>query len=406
MLRSRTFSLFVLFYLLAISASPANADHVIRVAGGKFDRRDTPVFADVPKLAGNRIELVTVKSAERLPAQRDMSQPERIWWIEPDLPAGESRQYRIETDSGASVATVMSVVDNGQALVVSHGDRPVLHYQRATMPSPLAAKPEHARSGFIHPVFSPRGSVLTDPMPADHLHQHGIMFAWRKTVFEGREVNFWEDSAGQGRIEHVEVLHIQSGPVFADFGVRLQHVDLTAPGGPRNVLTETWHVRAFATDGPFVWDLSSSQQTAGPSPLLMEKFHYGGFMIRGAKEWTADKGDAFLTSAGKGRLAGNHTRPLWVDMHGTVDGVHAGLTVMGHPQNFRFPQPVRLHPSMPYFCFAPMVLGDFEITPAQPFDSRFRFVAHDGPLDRLQAIRLWRDWSDPPLAHLETNGPS
>ncbi len=403
MLRFQTCPLFVLLLLSISSASLANEHQVIRVTAGDFDRRATPVFADVPKLTGNLIQLVDTESGKIIPAQRDTSRPTRVWWIERNLAAGQSRTYRITTDSSTEAATVMSIVDNGQALVVTHGDRPVLHYQHAIMPSPVAAKPRHARSGFIHPVFSPRGSVLTDPMPADHLHQHGIMFAWRKSKFEDREVNFWEDAAGQGRIEHVEVSQIQSGPVFAEFSVQLQHVDLTAPGGPKQVLTEMWNVRAFATQDPFVWDLSSTQQTVGPSPLLMEKFHYGGFMVRGAQEWTADKGDAFLTSDGKGRIAGNHTRPLWVDIHGTVGGAHAGLTVMGHPQNFRFPQHVRLHPSMPYFCFAPMVLGEFKIEAGQSFDSRFRFVAHDGPLDRLQAIRLWRDWSDPPTSSLESN---
>ena len=58
---------------------------------------------------------------------------------------------------------------------------------------------------------------------------------------------------------------------------------------------------------------------------------------------------------------GNHTRARWVDMHGPIGSQHAGLVVMGAMRNFRAPQTVRLHPNKPYFCFAPMALGEFKL---------------------------------------------
>jgi hypothetical protein len=279
----------------------------------------------------------------------------------------------------------------------------VLAYQHQILPSPAADKPFHARSGFIRSVFSPSGKELTDPMPADHLHQHGVMFAWRDTQFEGRSVNFWEDAAQQGKISHLETIDHSSGPVFGEFAVRLEHVDMTAPAGMIQVLSEVWRVRAYATATDFVWDLESTQTASSPSPLHMNQFHYGGLMVRGSAEWIKSPHE-ILTSNGDGRLSGNHTRPLWVDIHGAVTGEHVGLTTMGHPTNFRFPQPVRLHPTMPYYCFAPMVEGEFDIVPDQPYASRFRFIAHDGPLPRLKAVAYWRDWVNPPTAHISRRG--
>ena len=75
----------------------------------------------------------------------------------------------------------------------------------------------------------------------------------------------------------------------------------------------------------------------------------------------------------------------------------AGATLMCHPDNFRFPQPVRLHPDKPYFCFAPMVLGPFKIAPGKPYVSRYRFFVHDGKPDAKRIEALWNDYADPPV---------
>ena len=83
------------------------------------------------------------------------------------------------------------------------GTLPVLEYQTAVMPSADSEQPYFARSGFIHPVFDPQKRMLTDAMPPDHLHQHGIMFAWVNTTFEGRPVDFWNAKKQEGEIRHV-----------------------------------------------------------------------------------------------------------------------------------------------------------------------------------------------------------
>ena len=390
---------FIAILVSFLMTSMAHGQWSIRVDAGDHDRLLTPVSVVLPDAVDHRdqtVVLVEAQDNQRVPAQIDPRQPTRIWWLE-SISAGTQRTYRITLLDEADQASqqTVSVADNGQALVLANRGRPVLHYQHVTMASPVKDKPFHARSGFIHPVLTPAGKVLTDPMPADHLHQHGIMFAWRNTEFEGRSVNFWEDAAREGRISHSEIIDQCSGPVFGQFAVRIRHTDLTAPEGDKDVLSEVWRVRAYGTQQDFVWDLESTQTAASSSPLHMKQFHYGGFMIRGSAEWMSSP-HRILTSNGDGRFQGNHTRPLWVDINGAVQGDHVGLTTMGHPNNFRFPQPVRLHPSMPYYCFAPMVTAAFDIVPGQPFQSRFRFVAHDGPLDRSRAVSYWRDWASPP----------
>jgi hypothetical protein len=77
-------------------------------------------------------------------------------------------------------------------------------------------------------------------------------------------------------------------------------------------------------------------------------------------------------------------------MSGEIDGATCGLAALSHPQNFRSPQPVRLHPNKPYFCFAPMVLGDFRIEAGKPYVSRYRFVAFDGQGDASELDAIWK----------------
>ena len=60
--------------------------------------------------------------------------------------------------------------------------------------------------------------------------------SWRSTVFEGRNVNFWEQSARHGKVECVgrRGEGFRSGPTEASApGTRF--LDLTAPGGPKQV---------------------------------------------------------------------------------------------------------------------------------------------------------------------------
>ena len=79
-----------------------------------------------------------------------------------------------------------------------------------------------------------------------------------------------------------------------------------------------------------------------------------------------------------------------------MDGKLAGIAILGHPENFRAPQPMRINPDDPFFNFAPSQLGQFEIKPGQPYVARYRYVVSDGPADKVELDRLWNDYANPP----------
>jgi hypothetical protein len=412
---------------LAVVGSLGAADPpgvVIEVDAGKHERRNTPIFVPLPE----RLQKAVFLAAESLddhtvlPGQLTATlgrEPVGVFILRGTLPAGSKRRYRLTAAGEKVIADGAGYADTGKAEVLSLGGRPFLTYHDAVLDPPKGIEPVYRRSGFIHPLTTRAGLVVTDDFPPEHAHQHGLFFAWVNTTFEGRPVDFWNQAKRTGDVRHTGSPGFGRGPVAAEFTANLAHDALNSQSGPTRVLNEVWNVRVYDVPGYVVADVESVQTCAGDKALTINKYHYGGFGVRGSRRWsdrTAKGNDPpdqaksghsdFLTSEGKHRADGNHTRPRWVDLSGEADerGHVAGVTVFDHPGNFRFPQPVRLHPNMPYFCFAPMVLGEFEIAPGRPYVSRYRVVAHDGPPDKEAIERLWNDYADPPVVRVVEGG--
>lgn len=386
---------------------------ILEVQAGDHERGQTPVSVRLPKqlVDSKHLLLTRVDNHQSVNVQVLHDKvPHAVWLNDEPLPAGSSRRYRLAAADDSAETEHPPAVDiatDDRRILVTVNERPVLQYNHAAIEPPAGLDKAYRRSGYIHPVFDPEGRALTDDFAPDHPHQHGLFFAWTNTTFEGRHLNFWEQQRKTGSIEHVSIESQSGGPVFGQFMVRLRHADLTAPGGKKPVLDETWLVRVFAAVDPFLFDITSVQRCAGESPLTINQYHYGAMALRGTRLWltgkesqAADAESDFLTSEGKGRSDGNHSRPKWVDLYGKLDGRFSGIAVLGHPENFRFPQPVRLHPSKPYFCFAPLVDGDFEISTGKAYVSRYRYVVHRDRPNSQALERLWHDYAQPPVVKI------
>jgi len=312
----------------------------------------------------------------------------------------------VRGDAVAAGAGVVVAPEHGE-LRVNVGGAPVLQYRvdRAALPR-ADIKPEVVRAGYIHPVFSPAGQLVTDDYPSNHVHHHGIWTPWTKTSFQGRAPDFWNMQNKTGAEDLVAVDRTWSGPVHGGLEARLQMIDRSAPQ-PVVALNETWRLVVYAIDGAprpvRMFDLVVTQTCATADPLILPKYHYGSFGLRGAGAWNG-AGDAarFLTSEGiTDRIKGNDTRARWVFLGGlTPSGALAGTAALGHPDNFRAPLPVRLHPDMPYFSFVPQQLGEFRLEPGQAYVVRYRFVVADGDPDRAMLDAYWNGYARPAVARV------
>ncbi|MCY4223737.1 MAG: PmoA family protein, partial [Bacteroidetes bacterium] len=69
--------------------------------------------------------------------------------------------------------------------------------------------------------------------------------------------------------------------------------------------------------------------------------------------------------------------------------------ILSHPVNYESPQPVRIHPTEPFFNYAPTQAGAFSITHQQPMEWKYRFITYDGAHDSKLLEALWQDFASP-----------
>lgn len=381
----------------------AEAPKELTVTAGEFDRHDAPVEIrfEQPPGAG-ALELVD-ESGAAIPLQ--MIDAHRGAFMLPELKANGSRTYKIRQANATDQhgAGVEAKKTDG-TIVVSIAGKPAFTYQGAKTNPPKGYAAAYKRGGYIYPVLTPSGQNITDDYPANHKHQHGIWAPWTKTEFEGRHPDFWNMGEKSGTVLPVDYGDTFGGPVCGGFVAHNRQVDLSAKPEPKDALNETWHVVAYREGSignkPFYqFDLQITQTCASSSPLTLEQYRYGGLGYRGPKEWDhgADKCEV-LTSEGKTRANGNATRGRWVRYSGMLQGKPASIAIFNGPDDFRFPQPMRIFPDQPYFCYAPEQLGEFQIVPGKPFVQRYRFVVADGVLSPDELNHLWNDYGHPPKA--------
>ncbi len=368
------------------------------VFAGEYDREQTVVSVSLAdhELDQNEVWQVSeVVSDTIVPSQIDN---QRLLLILPEkIKAGDSQRFRMRATPNVKdqASQLIEVVSNDDAVAFRQAGKTVFTYHKTVVEPPTGVDPAYRRSGFSHPVVTPNGQIVSDAFPEDHPHQHALFAAWTKCKFDGHAVDFWNQAKKQGTVEHREVSIIEQGQVFNRMSAELVYVDLTKPEKPVDVIQETWTMQHFAIPGQHLFEIHSSQICIADKPLLLEEYLYGGMAFCGSGEWSDGQGD-FLTSDGKTRKDGNHTRPNWVAIHGKVNGQECGAAVFSHPANFRSPQPVRLHPQMPYFVFSPPVLGPFEIKPNDPpLNNRYLYVAFDGSPDVAELNQLWNDYAHP-----------
>ncbi len=384
----RTFPFLPLLLLIGACRSPSG--YVLEVKGTESLRPVAVVSIELPLRARAATWEARADDGTTYPVQTDPGGQSSM--ILDRLGAGEVRRLtlvRAEPRQGVVVTKHAGLVS------LSTDEGPVTAYHESKQPLPREdIDPIFHRSGYLHPVYTPTGLMVTDDYPPDHLHHHGIWSAWTRTAFQGRNPDFWNMGNRTGLVEHMGLDTLWEGPVHGGLRARLQQVDLTG-ATPTTVLNETWQVRVYNTDALHLFDVTVTQELAGDSIVHLLEHHYGGLGLRGARGWTGPVNTRFLTSEGRTRLDGHATRARWCHVGGMVAGEMVGIAVLGHPENYESPQPMRIHPDEPFFNFAPAQAGAFAIRPGEKYEMRYRFVVYDGDPDPDLLDALWEDFAYP-----------
>ena len=304
---------------------------------------------------------------------------------------------------------MLQLAENESAATIRQSGKIVLVYNKQSPPVPEGMNPMYHRSGFLHPVASPAGRVVTETFPFDHAHQHGIFTAWTKTKWHDREIDFWNLAGGTGRVLHQRIISTFANDGRIGFEADLIHRAEKEP--IVDILRERWKITVFETDGSYHgFDLQTTQQALTDIPLIIEQYHYGGVAYRGPVRWLAD-GDSDVkkqaadstpslvrepsdmsNDLGSDRIKGNHEHARWVSVSGQIEGQPVTITVLCHRDNFRAPQAARLHPAKPYFVFSPCVDDEFVIDRDHPFSGSYRYLISDAVPDTKWLCEQWDVW--------------
>lgn len=283
--------------------------------------------------------------------------------------------------------------------MILDGDNAVLTYHKAMVAPPEGIDPVYTRSGFIHPVKTPKGQVVTGIHPADHYHHLGLWHAWVKCKYGGEEVDFWNLKKKQGAVRYSSTLRLMAERHGAGFEVAQEHV--LYPGEKDReivVLKERFHIMARRVGGVYEIDYQTSQRNVTDLPLDLPAYRYGGPLAYRAPGHWVNGNSNYLSSEGRTRKDGHQTRSRWCAMYGPgteKEGAEmATIGILCHRDNHDFPQRMRVWPPTSndgriFFNYVPIQQTGWSIRPGQTSLMRYRLIVADGPPDTDQLNGRW-----------------
>lgn len=383
---------------LVLSVQPVYAQK-LEIDTGDFARRASIVTLHRPAASAGGTGGVLQSDDGRIRLPYQSGSDGKITFVLPAL--GAHQKLELSMVEGENFPNKAVAAKEDDRIQLSVRGKNVAAYQTTARTSPREnLDPKFLRGGYLHPLRTPSGKIVTDDYALNHLHHHGIWTAWTKTRFDGREPDFWNMGQGKGKVDFVSLGKSWSGPVETGLTALQKFTDLTS-GPPVDVLDETWTVRTYDTGATYhIIDLDSIQTTTGDKPLDLPIYHYGGIGIRGLEGWNGKDAARFVTSANiTDRNKANSQPAHWIAMSGeAAEGGTAGLAILSHPDNFRAPQPVRIHPNEPFISFAQQTNEAMSIKPGESYHSRYRFIIFDGEADAELIERLWQDYAHPVTA--------
>ncbi len=322
--------LILLTFFVSAIASFSQKTEVLRfsVEAGKYQRINTPMNLSLANIIVNDslslqlFELVKGKPVE-VPCQMEPgSYTAWLWWImEGATAAGMKRDYILYRTRGVSYRNIISSEVSSEKIELKKDQTRILDYQIALHYPPAGVDTMYKRNGFIHPMCSPSGNILTRIDAPDHYHHVGIWNPWTKVKTGNHVTDFWNLYLHQGTVKFAGINSTTDGPVYGGFDVRQEHIDFQGKNHNELTFNEVWDVRAWNAEpvaGAKAWlvDLTSFLSVAGDSAIVLEAYRYGGGIgYRATDEWNKDN-SWVNTSEGKTRANADGTDARWTDVGG------------------------------------------------------------------------------------------
>jgi len=263
---------------------------------------------------------------------------------------------------------------DGRSLELTDGGQPVLVYNHGLIRKE-GAPADRARCCYLHPVYAPDGTVVTDDFPRDHYHHRGISWMWPVVRIEGTQYDLW--TLRGIRTQFVRWTRREAGADSARLGIENGWYTGERKAAREIVDIVAWHVK----DGRRNLDLTLRfEALERPIEIVGEpaqKKGYGGLSFRFApREDTVIRTDAGLEKADS-----NMAAHPWAELEGLFAGRRAGARVTIDPGHPGYPNGWCLR----HYGFLGVNYPGLEphtLVPGRPLELKYRITLYAGASGR------------------------
>ena len=165
---------------------------------------------------------------KEIPMQITHGQTRAMHWIlsSNQKKSNATLKYRL-VDKHPGTFNLIKSTDNDGIHTIEFDNKKLLSYYYRTLYPPEGVDSSFKRSGFIHPLYSPRGQVLTRIQPPDHYHHYGIWNPWTHVLYKGDTIDFWNLNKRQGTVRFAKFVSKTDGPVYSQFKACMNMLYLT-----------------------------------------------------------------------------------------------------------------------------------------------------------------------------------
>ncbi|WP_205711153.1 PmoA family protein [Hymenobacter sp. HDW8] len=362
-------------------------------------------------LSDSNLSLVEVRGNTRIPVPHQIEKTkDRIlhWNVANTDTTTTKRTYELRLGVKEKTPPTIKTIDKNGALLVQAGAKNLLQYNYKTVYPPAGIDTAFKRSGFIHPLWSPHGQVLTRIQAPDHYHHYGIWNPWTHVLFEGDTVDFWNLKDRKGTVRFTGLVSKTNGPVFTEYLVKQEHVAFKKDGKEKVALNELQSVRVYQPSNAdyYIADVTINLTCASASPVRLLTYRYGGFGWRATEKWNKDNSEV-LTSGGKSRKDADGSTARWCIVQGQLDSDYGGMVMLSAPTNYNHPEPLRVWPETQngtgdvFVNYSPTKNKDWLLSPGQTYTLRYRLLVFNGHYTKEQAEANWQYFSQPPTVSVK-----
>jgi hypothetical protein len=229
---------------------------------------------------------------------------------------------------------------------------------------------DRRRSSYLHPVYSPAGTVITADFPADHYHHRGVFWAWPVVRTSAGDADLWTLNGVETRFERWVAR--QAGTANAEL-----HVENGWYSGGRRIVREEVKLVAYpAASGAREIAVSIGLHALG-EPVTIggardQGKGYGGLSCRFAPR------ENTVIRTSDGQIAGDedHRAHGWAEMEASFADRRACLRITANPANPGYPNEWCLRQ---YGFLGASFPGAalFRLEPGTPLKLRYQIRVHD-----------------------------